>query len=170
MSTKIQTHVFCTPYVKKQGRFNAQCSCNVNSELCIRQPLFSYIEGPEMLWGHQKLRLRIQAFVCFKLLFWGSRPPQTIGEILEISIAGRTYLYVSGKVVLRSKNFDIRILVRMFNLKLYNHIYCLSCQQREAPLRPRETTGDHGIPQRSFPAHKFRPVSQIQSYQSRQDP
>ena len=46
-----------------------------------------------------------------------------MGQFLEISIAGRKCLCVSGKVVLWSKHFDIIILVPMFYLKLCNHIY-----------------------------------------------
>ena len=59
----------------------------------------------------------------FKLLFLSSRPPQTIGNFLEISIAGRKCLCVTGKVVLWSKHFDIIILVPMFYLKCCIHTY-----------------------------------------------
>ena len=58
----------------------------------------------------------------YKLLFLSSRPPQTIGKILEISVAGQKYMCVSGKVVLWSTHFDITTLVPVLYLKLSNHI------------------------------------------------
>ena len=56
-----------------------------------------------------------------------SRPPQTMGNILEISVARRKCLCVAGKVVLWSTHFDIRILVPMFFLKLSKNIYIYMC-------------------------------------------
>ena len=49
----------------------------------------------------------------FKLLFLSSAPSQTRGFYLEISVARRKCLCVSGKVFLWSTHFDIRILVPM---------------------------------------------------------
>ena len=54
-------------------------------------------------------RLRIQSSLI-------SRPPQTMGQILEVSITGRKCLCVSRNVVLWSKHFDIIVLVPMFYL------------------------------------------------------
>ena len=49
------------------------------------------------------------------LLFLSSRPLPKIGICLEISIKGRTWLCVSGKVVLWSNLFDIINLVPRFS-------------------------------------------------------
>ena len=46
-----------------------------------------------------------------------------MGNLLEISVARRKCLCVSGKVVLWSAHFDIIVLVPMFYMKLCNHIY-----------------------------------------------
>ena len=59
----------------------------------------------------------------FSCCFLSSRPPQAMRTILEISVAGRKCLWVSGKVVLWSTHFYIRILVPMLYLKLYDHIF-----------------------------------------------
>ena len=60
---------------------------------------------------------------CFNLFCFSSRQLQTMGNYLEISIAGRKCLCVSGKVVLWSKQFEIRVLVPMCYLKLCSHMY-----------------------------------------------
>ena len=105
----------------------AQFRCNLNSELCIRQPLFFYIGGPNTdFLEHRKIifhRLCIQACLLVELIFFSSRPLRTMGQFLEISIAGRKYLCVSGNVVLWSKHFDIIILVPMLYSELHNHMY-----------------------------------------------
>ena len=54
------------------------------------------------------------------MFFFRSRTPQTMDIFLDIPIAGRQCLYVSGKVVLWPKHFVI--MVPMFYLKLRNHI------------------------------------------------
>ena len=81
---------------------------------------------------------------CFwKLFSLSSRPPQMMRKFLEISIAGRKCMCVSGKVALWPKHFDIRILVPMSYLKLWSYIYGPSRHHREATGghgRPRETT------------------------------
>ena len=59
----------------------------------------------------------------FQLLCLGSRPLQTVGYFLGISIAGRECLCVSGKMALWLGDVDIIILVPMFYLKLCNHTY-----------------------------------------------
>ena len=54
------------------------------------------------------------------LLFWGSRPQQTMSKFLVISIARRKCLCVSGKLVLWSIYFYLKILVPMLYSKLWN--------------------------------------------------
>ena len=109
---------------KNQGLSSAQFRCNLSSELCIRSPLLFYIGGPEISFPEieqfKKKGLQIQACLFLNLLFGGSRPPQTMGNFLEISIAGRKCLCVSGKIVLWSKHFAIRIVVPMLCLKQYS--------------------------------------------------
>ena len=58
---------------------------------------------------------RVWFCCCFVL---SSRPPQTMGTTLDISIARPKCLCVPGKVVLWSKHFDIRVLVPIFYLKV----------------------------------------------------
>ena len=62
-----------------------------------------------------------QAFVLVALL--GLQTPQTIGKLMDMSIARRKCLCVSGKVVLLSKHFDIVIVVPMAHSKLWNYRY-----------------------------------------------
>ena len=61
--------------------------------------------------------------VCFCLVaLLSSRPPQTMGQILEIPIVERKCLCVSRKVVLWSKHFGVRMLVPMSYVKLCNRV------------------------------------------------
>ena len=55
-------------------------------------------------------RLRIQSFLFFSCSFVALDPPQTMGNVLHILIAGQKCLCESKKVVLWSKQFDIRIV------------------------------------------------------------
>ena len=60
---------------------------------------------------------------AFKVVvFLSSRPPRTIGFFLDISIAGRKCLCVSGNFDLWSQHFDIIILVLMFYLNFRTHL------------------------------------------------
>ena len=115
---------FCAPYVKKQRISNAQSRCNLNSELCIGQPLFLYIGGPNIFVRKSQVpgNCVFKHVLFFQLLFLSSRPPQTMGHFLDISIAGRKCLCVSGNVISWSKHFDIIILVPVFYLKMFIHI------------------------------------------------
>ena len=70
--------------------------------------------------GINKLhRLRIQVFCVWKTVFFSStRPPQTMGRIMEISIAGRKCLCVSREVVLWSKHFSFSVCTTYTQLLL----------------------------------------------------
>ena len=79
-----------------------------------------------------------------KFLSLSPRHPQTTGHFLQISIARRNCLCVSGKVVLWSIHKDIENLVPLSHLTPRNYIYRPSPRQREATGghgRPREATG-----------------------------
>ena len=101
------------PMCKKATAMNAQFRCNVNSKLCIRLPLLFYVLGPKQIF--RKLKNSNMAFIgcvskhilLFQLLILSSRPLQTFGNILEISIAGWKCLCVSRSVVLWTKHLDI---------------------------------------------------------------
>ena len=116
----------------------------------LDKPCFFYIRVLIFLKKSEnsKAQAANPSMCVFKLLFLSSRPPQTMGDILEISIARRQCLRVSGKVVLWSIHFDIRILVPMSYSELWKYIYLPSRRQREA-------TGDHWRQQRPVPAHRF---------------
>ena len=92
-----------------------------------------------------------------------SGPPQTMVTFREISIAGRKRLCMSGKVVLWSKHFDIRIYVSISYLKsgtIYIVGPVIDGRPREAPGnhgRPRETTGGQ------FPRTDFGLVKGLKS-------
>ena len=98
--------------------------------MCIRLLLFFYTWGLENTIFHNSKISKVSFIGCvsrhvllFSLLFLSSRPPQTMRKILEISVARRKYLCVTGKVVLWSTHFDIRIVIPMFYLKLCYHIW-----------------------------------------------
>ena len=57
-----------------------------------------------------------------KVFFFSCRPLQTMGTILKTSVAGRNFLCAPSKVLLWSKNVDIRMLVPMFYLEHCKHI------------------------------------------------
>ena len=95
------------------------CACD--------SPCFVYIGGG---WFFNRKfeniiysRLRIQTCFVFLVALFELQTPETLRIILEFSIAGWQCLCVSGKVVLWSKHFDIRVLVPMLYVKLCNHKY-----------------------------------------------
>ena len=116
-----------------------ECTIQMQSEFWIVQPialaLLRRVSSVQELcfeyWNFRSIihKLRIQAHIVFLVAFWTSRPPQRIWIFLGISIARRKCLCVSGKVVLWSKHFDIRMLVPMSYLQLCTQIkkvaYCL---------------------------------------------
>ena len=65
--------------------------------------------------------IRVQTCLFFKVFFLSSRPLHTMGIVLEIWIARRKCLCVSGKVALWSKHLDIIFVVSIFYLKFCNH-------------------------------------------------
>ena len=98
--------------------------------------------------------------VCFKVALVELQTPANYGKFLEISIAGRKCMCVSGRLALWSGHFDIRFLVPMSYLELWNYIYCPSRCQREAPGhdgRPRETREASSRAQNSAQQRKFSP-------------
>ena len=108
--------------------------------------------------------LWIQA-LFFKLLYLCSRPPQTVGVFLEMSIAGRKCLCESGKVFLWSIHWAILMLVSMSYLKLWNYIYdnissvpsSTGGQGRplEVPWRQREAAEATSCTQVFGPGHRI---------------
>ena len=75
----------------------------------------------------------------FKLFFFSSRPLATMGNLLEILIAGRKYLCVSRKVFLWSKHFGPNVLFNFLITCIYIHIYISYMIRRSYDL-------DHTIP------------------------
>ena len=122
--------MYFVPHVLKHRGYLMHNSSAVSIFNCaFDSPCFSffYTGGPILFPENRRKttiihRLLIQAYVFFIVALLSSRPPQTMGNILHISIAVRKCLCASGKVVLCSKHFDIIIWVPMFCLKLFNHI------------------------------------------------
>ena len=127
------------------------CILNVSKgpwiQFCIYEHIWKYVlpysEGVESGKVMILRWLWIQASVFWNLLFFSYRRPQTMGKMLEISTARQKCLCVSGKLVLWSKHFDIKVLVAISYLKLWNYMYCLSHRRRGATEGPLETTSDH---------------------------
>ena len=73
-------------------------------------------------------------------------PPQTIGNFLEISFAGRKCLCVSGKVALWSRHFDIRIWIPRFYLDNNIYIYIYMITRPELSCNTLEPSFQGGLP------------------------
>ena len=105
---------------------NKLLNCALDSLWCF------YIAGPKISFffrtSHiKKHRLRIQACFIFKLLLLTSRPPQTMGNFLENSIAGRESLCVSGKLVLCQNTLTLQCSSQysIWNLVILSYIYII---------------------------------------------
>ena len=99
-------------------------------------------------------------YVVLGSVFPGPGPPKTTGIFLQIWIARRKCLCVSGKVVLWSIHWDIRVLVPIRYFNLWNYIYLPSSRQREAAGGYGMPPGGNGRQHRQISAHIRLPRTQ----------